>query len=379
MSEPATVSSLQASVPTASDSGVPACVRGMCDPFPDKALPRRHIKNFYLVILKKRKKKKKTEEKKTNVLPSQICFKRLMIRRASQRRSEDGRLQTPHQSLGGHAPHLRTELCTFPLDGGTGLCSQAGARSCVEHSRNVWHPVSYAGCTLAGWCHARRKAYIWADINHTRPTWAPGRKPRFTLKPQISRGHRRDLRLPKDSYSTGGNHPPSHRLFFFQPHWCSCTRNINPTWEVWGPVAKASMGRPESKPQPFSVMSHGHKDFPTRIRSHDRSAAVEMLIWFGLWCEGATNYCSSARRHCDWLSLRYRAHHAWIAGGSKVRKFRFCTMSRSWPTLCSHAGSFDSIISCTPTHWPFKLGPTELPNIFNIFFYVFFFFTFYQI
>lgn len=94
-------------------------------------------------------------------------------------------------------------------------------------------------------------------------------------------------------------------FFFSQPHWYSCTININPTWEVSGPVAKASMGHPESKHQPFSVMSHGYKDFPTRIRSHDPSAAVEMLIWFGLWCEGVTNCCSPARRYCDWLSLQF--------------------------------------------------------------------------
>lgn len=94
------------------------------------------------------------------------------------------------------------------------------------------------------------------------------------------------------------------QLAFFPPwlHWCSCTRNINPTWEVLGPVAKASMGHPGFKPQPCSVMSHGYKDFPTRIRSHDPSAAVEMLIWFDLWCEGVTNYCSSERRQCNSLS-----------------------------------------------------------------------------
>lgn len=65
---------------------------------------------------------------------------------------------------------LHTELCIFPLNGGTGLCSQAEARSCVEHSRNVWHPISYTGCTLGGWCHKQKKTttYIWADINHTQ-------------------------------------------------------------------------------------------------------------------------------------------------------------------------------------------------------------------
>lgn len=40
-----------------------------------------------------------------------------------------------------------TRVCIFPLNGGTGLCSQAEARSCVEHSRNVWHPVFYTDCS----------------------------------------------------------------------------------------------------------------------------------------------------------------------------------------------------------------------------------------
>lgn len=209
--------------------------------------------------------------------------------------------------------YLRTELCIFPLNGGTGLCSQAGARSCVEHSRNVWHPVSYAGCTLGGWCHAHKKSvHMSRHKSH-----------QANISARLRRRNRDSRSSPRSAMVIEGTcifqrfilnwAPP----FFFQPHWCSCTRNINPTWEVWGPVAKASMGRPESKPQPFSVMSHGYKDFPTRIRSHDRSAAMEMLIWFGLCCEGVTNYCSSARRHCDRLSLRVRAYHAWIAGVQK--------------------------------------------------------------
>lgn len=39
-----------------------ACVCGMCDLIPDKALLRRHIKNFYVVILKKTKQNKTKQQ-----------------------------------------------------------------------------------------------------------------------------------------------------------------------------------------------------------------------------------------------------------------------------------------------------------------------------
>lgn len=84
MSEPATVASFKASLQTANDVGVPACVCGMRDLFPDKALLRRHMKNFYVVILKKTKQNRTKQNNKTTVLRSQICFKQLIICHVSQ-------------------------------------------------------------------------------------------------------------------------------------------------------------------------------------------------------------------------------------------------------------------------------------------------------